>query len=178
MKQRQNRALFRPVTLWFCVAGQSPFSSCISSRGYAALLKSRRSLVLWRNTNPRSNLLWTEYLICNAPSAWWLYTSAYAFASVVMLCTPRGVLVTLHAAIPKIILPFKKRWGFEGEAAEKDERKFLGIASQEHKTQMTTPVQPIQVALNCPRWSLEKTTCGIGCKSIIADYVVTFSTSV
>jgi len=35
-----------------------------------------------------------------------------------------------HAAIPKIILPFKKRWGFEGEAAEKEERKFLGIASQ------------------------------------------------
>jgi len=43
---------------------------------------------------------------------------------------PRGALVTSHAAIPKIILLFKKRWGFEGEAAEKEERKFLGIASQ------------------------------------------------
>ena len=34
---------------------------------------------------------------------------------------------------------------------------------------MAVPVQPTQVALNCPRWPLEKTTSEVGCQYIIPE---------
>jgi hypothetical protein len=68
---------------------------------------------------------------------------------------------------PKFTYHLKKSGGGgAGGSSEKVERKFLVVATNLHKTQIITPAQATQVALNCPRWSLEKTTYRVGCNYI------------